>query len=183
MDILKVKDSTTGQWSDIPAIIGPPGSEGPAGPSGVYVGNTEPSDADIRVWIDTDDDASRIVDLVYPIGSIYMSVNSASPAVLFGGTWVQIKDTFLLSAGDTYTAGATGGEATHTLIADEMPKHSHTLLYYKSDGTDTFGYSYQNKGKESNANPTSSGIGWAGNNQPHNNMPPYLTVYMWKRTA
>ena len=56
---------------------------------------------------------SKIFDSIYPVGSIYMSVNSTSPETLFGGTWVQIKDTFLLSAGDTYTAGNTGGSATH----------------------------------------------------------------------
>ena len=76
---------------------------------------------------------TSIFELIYPVGSIYMSVNSTSPASLFGGTWEQIKDTFLLSAGDTYTAGATGGSATknlqhahttggHTLTETELPK-------------------------------------------------------------
>ena len=69
----------------------------------------------------------NIIDAIYPVGSIYMSVNSTSPATLFGGTWTQIKDTFLLSAGDTYTAGDTGGEATHTLTSGEMPIHNHTF--------------------------------------------------------
>ena len=63
----------------------------------------------------------------YPVGSIYMSVNSTSPATLFGGTWVRLKDKFLLGAGDTYTAGDTGGAATHTLTTSEMPSHSHGL--------------------------------------------------------
>ena len=156
-------------------------------PDYVHVGASAPSDSNIQFWYDTDastiTDWSAFFEAVYPVGSIYMSVNNTSPATLFGGTWQQIKDTFLLSAGDTYIAGNTGGESTHTLTADEMPRHSHTLLYYKSDGTDTFGYSYQNKGKESIANPTSSGIGWAGNSQAHNNMPPYLVVYVWQRTA
>ena len=61
----------------------------------------------------------------FPIGSIYLSVNSTSPASLFGGTWEKIKDKFLLASGDTYSAGATGGEATHTLTIEEMPSHSH----------------------------------------------------------
>ena len=63
---------------------------------------------------------------IYPVGSIYISVNSTSPASLFGGTWEQLKDRFLLSAGNTYTAGSTGGEANHTLTVDEMPSHSHS---------------------------------------------------------
>ena len=63
----------------------------------------------------------------YPVGSIYMSVNSTSPATLFGGTWEQIQDVFLLAAGSTYTAGDTGGSASHTLIVDELPSHVHTV--------------------------------------------------------
>lgn len=69
---------------------------------------------------------SAIVNLVYPIGSIYMSVNSTSPATLFGGTWEQLEDRFLLGAGSTYTAGASGGEASHVLTESEMPSHTHT---------------------------------------------------------
>ena len=76
---------------------------------------------------------------IYPVGAIYMSTVSTSPATLFGGgTWVQIKDRFLLSAGDTYTAGSTGGAATksytpagtvgsHTLTVNEIPSHAHGL--------------------------------------------------------
>ena len=56
-----------------------------------------------------------MIDTIYPIGSIYMSVNSTSPSTLFGGTWEQINDTFLLSSGDTYSNGATGGSATVTV--------------------------------------------------------------------
>lgn len=58
--------------------------------------------------------AHNMVDVIYPVGSIYMSVNGANPATLFGGTWTQIQDRFILAAGSTYSAGATGGNATHT---------------------------------------------------------------------
>lgn len=71
--------------------------------------------------------SSDIVNLIYPVGSIYMSVNEASPNTLFGGIWEQLKDKFLLGAGDTYTAGDTGGAASHTLTLDEMPSHSHSF--------------------------------------------------------
>ena len=64
---------------------------------------------------------SLTIDQVYPVGSIYMSVNSTNPSALFGGTWVQLKDKFLLGAGDSYAAGATGGEAAHLLTNDELP--------------------------------------------------------------
>lgn len=70
---------------------------------------------------------TELVNLIYPIGSIYISVNNSSPSLLFGGTWVQIEDTFLLGAGTTYTGGDTGGSATVTLTAAELPSHNHSV--------------------------------------------------------
>ena len=70
---------------------------------------------------------SEILNLIYPIGSIYMSVNNTNPGTLFGGVWTQIQDTFLLCAGATYAAGSTGGTATVTLTATEMPSHNHSV--------------------------------------------------------
>lgn len=78
-------------------------------------------------------DAKTVGNLVYPVGSIYMSVNSASPATIFGGTWVQLKDQFLLAAGAKYAAGSTGGSAdsvvpahTHTITASSASAGAHT---------------------------------------------------------
>jgi microcystin-dependent protein len=71
--------------------------------------------------------SGTILGSVYPVGSIYMSVVSTSPATLFGGTWVRLKDRFLMGAGDTYAAGGTGGSETHTLTTNEMPSHNHTF--------------------------------------------------------
>ena len=68
---------------------------------------------------------SALLDLVYPVGAIYISVVNTSPETLFGGTWTQIKDTFLLSAGTNHTAGTTGGSETVTLTTAEMPAHTH----------------------------------------------------------
>lgn len=76
---------------------------------------------------DLNSSVTNIWKVIYPVGSIYMSVNSTSPGTLFGGTWERIQDRFLLSAGSTYSAGATGGEATHTLSAAEMPSHTHSV--------------------------------------------------------
>ena len=76
---------------------------------------------------------SQLLDLFYPVGSIYTSTKNTNPATTLGGTWTQIKDRFLLCAGDSYSAGATGGSATHThttgshtLTVDETPVHTHT---------------------------------------------------------
>ena len=67
-----------------------------------------------------------VFDMVYPVGSIYMSVNSVNPSTLFGGTWEQLKDKFLLASGSTYSAGSTGGSATVSLTQSQMPRHNHT---------------------------------------------------------
>ena len=126
---------------------------------------------------------SSIIDIVYPVGSIYMSVNSTSPASLFGGTWSQLKDRFLLACGDTYSNGATGGEATHKLTVAEMPAHTHTGKVYNTDGH------YSGSMHETRAWSDTSGTSElqitnsVGGNGAHNNMPPYLAVYIWKRTA
>lgn len=122
-----------------------------------------------------------LLEAIYPVGSIYISVNSTNPQTLFGGTWEQLKDRFLLGAGDTYSNGATGGEATHTLTIDEMPSHAHNYFVDTSAGN-KYGVSINNIQYEKGE------INWAstydrGGGQAHNNMPPYLVVYMWKRTA
>ena len=160
---------------------------------------------------------SNIINLIYPVGSIYMSVNNVSPATFLGGTWVQIKDRFLLSSGDSYSAGSTGGEASHTLSVAETPAHTHTRGSMNITGhigstisngagwlVDTFyggclnptNYNrhYPSAGAAGNATYPSTiefnaSKNWTGEtssvggNTAHNNMPPYLTVYMWKRTA
>lgn len=78
-----------------------------------------------RVILHDSSGETLMLDNVWPVGSIYMSVNSTNPGTLFGGTWQQIKDRFLLACGSTYANGATGGEATHALTVNEMPTHKH----------------------------------------------------------
>jgi hypothetical protein len=132
-----------------------------------------------------------IADMIYPVGSIYMSVNSTSPAILFGGYWEQIQDRFLLSAGSTYIAGSTGGEATHTLTINEIPSHTHS--HKDNDGKlvswiggHSGGIAYARSDNEYCLNAWADNNGNAdntGGGQAHNNMPPYLAVYVWKRTV
>lgn len=132
----------------------------------------------------------ELLKLVYPIGSIYISTSDVIPSELFGfGEWEQIKDMFLLSAGDNYDVGETGGEAEHTLTIQEMPSHNHRLktdIYnpaYNVTWGEWFEYTdgwTQEAGEtEAPATHTTS----TGGSMAHNNMPPYLTVYMWKRIA
>lgn len=126
---------------------------------------------------------SAMLDKAYPVGSIYMSVNSTNPHSLFGGTWVQIKDRFLLAAGAAYKAGATGGEATHTLTVDEIPNHQHVLWYPNEGGEQSAAIGYPEAGSKNTWYAEASKTAGAGGGAAHNNMPPYLTVYIWKRTA
>ena len=126
----------------------------------------------------------QIVDMIYPVGSIYMSASIISPASLFGGTWEQIKDRFLLAAGSTYAAGSAGGEATHTLTEDKLPEHIFEVGL-STDGTDLksgFVWSMTNTHRFYKDN-VGEFIKPYGGNQPHNNMPPYLAVYMWRRVS
>lgn len=143
--------------------------------------------------------SKTLLDLLHPVGSIYQSTVSTNPATLFGGTWEQLSGRFLLAANSTYTAGSTGGEASHTLTVAEMPAHQGHMY----DNFDESGYVDRN-GDENSYYVNSSTSGYAqyenrpykivsgnefvmqgytrGGSQAHNNMPPYLAVYMWKRT-
>lgn len=129
--------------------------------------------------------SNYILDNVYPVGSIYMSVNSTNPANLFGGTWEQIQGRFLFGMNRSYPAGSTGGEITHALTIDEMPNHNHTIYYPNAGGP--YGNANICYPEDSGTNMT-----WCaemcktaptGGGAAHNNMPPYLSVYIWKRTA
>ena len=121
----------------------------------------------------------------FPIGSIYMSLNNTNPSTYFGGTWVQIKDRFLLGAGSSYVAGNTGGEVTHTLTVDEMPSHNHYIKSYRGGTQWAVGYLWYRAASDSGnveggqSNYTNN----TGGSKAHNNMPPYYVVYIWRRTA
>lgn len=129
-----------------------------------------------------------IFNRIYPIGSIYISTNDTNPGILFVGTWEKIEGKFLLGSNSTYTAGSTGGEATHTLTTSELPAHTHPSSINAS-GEPTL---YPNWGTMTGWGLTASyqnakggvwATGYRGENQPHNNMPPYLAVNIWKRVS
>ena len=168
----------------------------------IYVGDTEPT-GDQEIWINpsgsqypTSVDAttlngktlSQIFDMLYPVGSIYISLNSSSPASIFGGSWEKITDRFLLAAGGKYAVLSTGGEETHKLTKDELPAHSHTMFlsgktYDALESTAVLNNGTFTASVSTYRVPNAQFNDEVGRNAAHNNMPPYLAVYMWKRVA
>jgi len=128
-----------------------------------------------------------IFNRIYPVGAIFISVTDVNPGVLFTGVWEKIEGQFLLGSSSLYPVMSTGGEATHKLTPDEMPIHAHELNVYESGWTNTVP-SYIDTaqyGKWTKTGVRSSGypVKRAGGGQPHNNLPPYLAVHIWKRTS
>lgn len=123
----------------------------------------------------------------FPIGYIYLSTSNVNPGQFFGGTWEPIKDRFLLLAGDTYTGGQTGGEATHKLTTNEMPSHSHGAGKYDGQWMNNAPMSYGTGTQAVIINNENHGYRIAtsstGGNQAHNNMPPYIVVYGWVKVS
>lgn len=137
----------------------------------------------------------ELIDRIYPVGSIYISTSSTfNPQTTWGGTWVKTaKGRCLIGANDTYPLGSTGGEERHYLTGNEMPPHGH------SAGT-AAGFKLANEGIANSAidhnskqflyidqtSTTASGVlntNASGGGASHNNMQPYLAVYIWERTA
>ena len=137
---------------------------------------------------------------VYPIGSIHMSVNSTNPSSLFGGTWEEFAKGRTLVGVDTSqtefnSVEKIGGAKTHTLTIGEMPSHRHNIqypllntgagvnsIYGMGFNASANGGVYTSNGPQTSGE-TRIGIYDTGGNQPHNNLQPYITVYMWKRVA
>lgn len=167
--------------------------------SGTDYGATLPSNPATNQLFFQTAGTNFVLDNVYPIGSIYMNVNSTNPGTLFGGTWEQIQGKFLLGMSSSYPAGSQGGEASHTLTTDEMPSHGHNPAneagYFGFITNSKKAFSIGDMGSQSGSGryyPYASAAfdisrntltGTTGGGKSHNNMPPYLSIYIWKRTA
>ena len=138
-----------------------------------------------QLWGDIYVNKKSMLDLIYPIGAIYLSTNSLDPNSLFGGIWEQIKDKFLLACGDKYENGSSGGESAHVLTIDEMPNHGHSFSGVNDGASVNSSIGsypariYQDKAP----NWTGYFINNNGGGKEHNNMPPYLSVYVWVRVS
>lgn len=100
-----------------------------------FVGSAPPTKNEFDAWFKATDEKlnylySQLQDTaskLYPVGSVYISFNSANPQTLFGGTWTRLKDKFLLASGDSYAPNTTGGSATKTIAVSNLPAHNHTV--------------------------------------------------------
>lgn len=127
----------------------------------------------------------RILD-AYPVGSLYISENSASPANLFGGTWLRITDARVIIAGQdsgTYSVGSVGGEESHAITEGEMPSHSHGTAQNAGtsntfDANIIIGSATTQGVKRNKLNTLKE-----GGNQKMSLMQPWKAYYVWKRTA
>lgn len=144
-----------------------------------------------------------LADIIYPVGSIYLAVNDTNPSTLFGGTWERIKDRFLLASGDSYSNGSTGGSSMHQhQYGFQAGGFYYSVLMENDAYAGLINYDTSNNqslakaasaGSYStimNANVASTGITanaahykYTANTSNVSNMPPYLAVYVWKRTA
>lgn len=142
-------------------------------------------------------DNLEFIACIFPVGYIYMSMVDENPAKWFGGTWEKIEERFLLGASSAYPVGSTGGEAAHTLTVSEIPGHRHNTnswtMVVNAGGanmTPSIGASTVIGAAtaivpnvQATKNGDNNAVESEGGGQAHNNMPPYLAVYMWQRTA
>ena len=165
--------------------------------SAVLLNNNSDLETELANYVTAEEIASTadvdlrttILNMIYPVGSIYASVTMSTAAQVmtaFGGTWVawgagRVPVGVDTSDTDFNTAGKTGGEKTHTLTSSEIPSHRHSTTACGTRGkaqSDTSGSS----GYAWNAD-SGSYTGYAGGGGAHNNLQPYITCYMYKRTA
>ncbi len=181
--------------------IGPQGPAGPTGPQGdtgpqgtpgddkVYVGSTAPTDSKYEIWINPDGSStpfSQIASLIYPVGSIYMSVSSTDPSILFGGTWVSIASgRVLMGVDSSHGAGSTAEAGLPNItgqikrvISDYASAYGGALYQAGTDSGGFSGGSYNWGNLAFDASLSNSIYGRSTTVQP-----PAYYVYMWRRTA
>lgn len=143
--------------------------------------------AELKISSDLQNVIKKIVlDTYYPIGKIYITVGNENPNETIGGTWIKFGAGRCLVGVDTSqtefnAVEKTGGEKTHTLTIDEMPSHSHNMKVKQN--ASSFSDGYPTAGNTYDYFESNSPIIATGGNQPHNNLQPYITCYMWKRIS
>lgn len=140
--------------------------------------------------------------VAYPIGSIYINMSSSmNPNTMFGfGVWVRIAQGRLLigegtglddtSSSKSFVGGETGGEYNHKVTIQELPAHTHviyqsyirTIVTTNRSGTSTTS-SVRSQGGSRTVSSVLQNFSTSGGDQPHNNLQPYITAYIWKRVS
>lgn len=143
-----------------------------------------------------------VINIMYPVGSIYMSVNPVNPETLFGGTWGRIQDRFLLAAGSTFSGGTKGGNKDAVVVSHThtMSSHNHrfaggTKIWTTASGSTEPGNPISGSGKYyaatakddykwlTTTESAAPSIDATGSDGTDKNMPPYLAVYVWERLS
>lgn len=175
--------------------VGPQGAQGPQGRDGQGTVNSVMGvSPDANLDVPRSELLPIILDAIYPVGSIYMSVNNVSPASFIGGTWVALENCFLIGAGRNHSAGETGGAETVALTAENNGPHTHDVVVSPRNSSYPYAGLYQATQSWSGSASvgtivnSSSNKGrfiadTSGSGTPFSILPPYLAVYMWKRTA
>ena len=129
----------------------------------------------------------NLLDIIYPAGSLYISTSAASPASIVGGQWEQVQGRFLLGSSNGYPVLATGGEEEHKITLNEMPSHSHPYTPEQRYTNAYLGEAAARRiawaDKREDDPHTDQRTGLNGGSKPHNNMPPYLVVNIWRRVS
>jgi hypothetical protein len=128
---------------------------------------------------------SDLLNLIYPVGSYYWSSVNESPTDFIGGTWTQVKDVFILAAGDTYKVSNSlkdGGYATVTLNKNNLPPHSHQVNCASTFNGQGSSF-YPQGGKTDSARGLMANTESSGSGQSFSILPPYKVAYCWCRTA
>lgn len=124
----------------------------------------------------------NLLDYIYPVNSVYISYSHVNPGDMFGGTWERITNAFLWGCDEDGGIGVTGGEKTHTLTTAEMPSHSHGAVY-SGNATGTKNLPWLSTGVLGTGDKLAYSTVATGEGKAHNNMPPYVQVSIWRRTA
>lgn len=124
----------------------------------------------------------NLLDILYPVGSLYFSISAISPASIIGGTWTQLlQGNYIMSAGNSYAIASFGGKNTHTLTTSEMPSHNHAdRVGWKDNGGNVWTGTNGLHLLAVDMNSVSANV---GGGKAHNNMPCYFAVNIWYRIS
>ena len=145
----------------------------------------------------------ELIEIIYPVGSIYITTNGQNPGEYLGGEWESYGEGRTIVGAGTGTdsnnvqkvfeINETGGEYEHTLTVNELARHRHNFL---NNGNEYVGFGYASASggsgrlnffsgsdEVSSSNPRNTTIQYNGGNQAHNNIQPYVVTYIWKRIS